>query len=196
MRFDCVIFDMDGTLTEDRLNFAAIRAELGIAPAEGILEAMAAMDPARRAAAEARLLAHEMAAARDAPLADGALDVVQRIRRAGIALALLTRNTRAAMHTVLGRFELSFDATFAREDGPIKPSPDTIWEACRRLQTTPARTACVGDWVFDIQAAKSAGCTAILLARGRQLDFAGQADHVIQSLRELPGLLGLDGNDH
>ena len=36
--FDGVIFDMDGTLVVSPLDFVAIRAELGIAPGNGILE--------------------------------------------------------------------------------------------------------------------------------------------------------------
>jgi phosphoglycolate phosphatase len=190
--YDCVIFDMDGTLTEDRLDFAAIRQDLDIPPDTGILEALAAMDPHRRSQAESKLLAHEMAAAAQAGLADGAQEVLGRIRRAGLAMALLTRNTRRAMEMVLGRFDLSFDLTMTREDGPIKPSPESVLAACRALGVAPGRTACVGDWVFDIQAANAAGCRSVLLARGRKLDFADQADYVIQGLKELIPLLGLE----
>ena len=35
--FDGVIFDMDGTLVVSPLDFVAIRAELGIAPGNGLL---------------------------------------------------------------------------------------------------------------------------------------------------------------
>ena len=47
-RFEGVIFDMDGTLVEPLLDFEAIREELGIAPGEGIIEGIEAMDPPRR----------------------------------------------------------------------------------------------------------------------------------------------------
>jgi HAD superfamily hydrolase (TIGR01509 family) len=192
VNYDCIIFDMDGTLTEDRLDFAAIRRDLAIPLGIGILEAMAEMDPARRTQAERKLLAHEMKAAAEASLADGAQEVLSRIRRAGLAMALLTRNARPAMETVLRRFDLSFDLTMAREDGAIKPSPDSVLAACRTLGADPGRTACVGDYLYDIQAANAAGCLSVLLARGRQLDYADQADCVIQSLRELVSLLGLE----
>jgi len=191
MEHDCIIFDMDGTLTGEYLDFAAIRADLRIPEGVGILEAMEAFDADRRTAAEQLLLDREMAAAHEAPAADGALEVVRQIQQAGLATALLTRNTRPAMETLLSRLGLSFDLAFSREDGPIKPDPASIREACRILQVAPDRTACVGDWLYDIVAANAAGCTSILLRRDRDLDFADQADHVIDTLWELPPILGI-----
>jgi len=191
MEHDCIIFDMDGTLTGEYLDFKAIRAEMGIPHGVGILEALADFDDEQRAAAEKILLDHEMAGARRAPAADGVCEVVATIQQAGLATAVLTRNTRPAMEIVLKRFGLRFDLTFSREDGPIKPSPDSILETCRILKVALHRTSCVGDWVFDIDAANAAGCTSILLRRDRDLYFADQADHVINSLWELPPILGV-----
>lgn len=191
MEHDCIIFDMDGTLTEAYIDFAAIRSELRIPDGHGILETMATFDADRREAAEQVLLAHEMAAAHQAPAADGACEAVRAIQAAGLATAVLTRNTRPAMETVLARLGLTFDLAYSREDGPIKPSPVSIHQACRELDVRPKRTACVGDWVYDIEAANAAGCTSILIRSDRVLDFVDQADHVINSLRELPRLLGV-----
>ncbi len=190
-RFDCVIFDMDGTLTEPHLDFAAIRAELGIPADEGILEGLAVMTPARAAAAHRTLHDYEMDAAANAQVAKGAVEVLTGVRTAGMAVALLTRNSRPAMRTFLMRLDFDFDLMLSREDGPIKPDPSSIQATCRQLGATPIRTACVGDWGFDVEAANAAGCTSILLARGRQLDFADQADHVIETLAELHAILGL-----
>ena len=60
-----LLFDMDGTLTEPYLDFEAIRREMGIAPGCWLLEAIAAMPPTERAAAESMLHRHEEAAATD-----------------------------------------------------------------------------------------------------------------------------------
>lgn len=190
-KFDCVIFDMDGTLTVPCLDFAAISAELGLPVGTPVLEAIEALDDARRTEAARRLLDHEMRGAAAAQPADGAVEVVCRTRAAGLATALLTRNARAAMQATLDRLGMRFDLTWAREDGPVKPSPDGLLTICRRLGVRPQRSACVGDWVYDVQAARAAGCVSVLLARGRQLDWAHQADHVIHRLDELAGILGI-----
>ena len=191
MTYDCVIFDMDGTLTEAVLDFPAIRADIGIADGQPVLETIAAMGAPQRAAAERILLEHELRAARTAGLAQGAAEVLQRIATAGLATALLTRNTREAMGIILERFGLRFDLTWSREDGPIKPSPISVLAACRHLGVQPARTLCVGDYLYDLQAANAAGCQSVLLARQNTRQFAEHAHHVIEQLGELLPILGL-----
>lgn len=191
MKSECVIFDMDGTLTVPYLDFAAIAATLGLPGGAPVLESIAALEPARRHEAERQLLTYEMDAAENAELADGVVEVLTRIRAAGLPTALLTRNTRPAMQMVIDRFDLRFDLAWAREDGPAKPSGDGLRAICRILGAAPDRAVCVGDWVLDVQAAKAAGCVSVLLARGRSLDWAHQANHVIEHLSELIALLDI-----
>ena len=200
-RFDAVIFDMDGTLIEQMLDFAAIRSELGISPRDGILEAIEQMPEVLAASARRKLLARELAAAGKARLMPGAKRVLDGIARAGIKTALLTRNARQSMELVMEKFGLAFDLAWSREDGPIKPEPDGIIRACNRLGVAPERTCCVGDFSCDVVAANAAGAASVLLAPegrstagsrpGRQCDFAGEADYVIHHLKELADILGL-----
>ncbi len=197
-RFDAVIFDMDGTLVEQMLDFQEIRQELGISPCDGILEAIQQMPPADRKQASSMLLNHELAAARKAVMMPGAAEVIERIRAAGMKNALLTRNARPAMDIVLAKLspglpegKTPFDLAWSREDGPIKPQPDGILRACRQLGVVPQRSCCVGDFHYDITAANAAGATSVLLTRGRQCDFADEADHVIEELSQLPKILGV-----
>ena len=194
-RFDGVIFDMDGTLIEPLINFAAIRTELGIDPGCGILESIDAMpDPARQKAHQ-YLRTRELSAAREAKLMPGADVLSQAIRRAGLKTALLTRNSQEAVQIVLQRFgQLEFDLSWSREDGAIKPEPDGVLRACRTLGIDPARTACVGDFHYDITAANAAGAVSILLLRtpgAKRPDYADQADYVIEHLQELQKILGI-----
>ncbi len=166
--YDAVIFDMDGTLIEPLLDFGAIRAELGVAPGEGLLEALDSMSPERRAQGYARLVAHEMTAAQQAELLPGAGEVVSAIQSAGLKIALLTRNTRPAVTIVLERHPvLRFDLVLCREDGLIKPQPDGVQNACRAMRVAPARTVCVGDFHYDLLAANAAGAVSVLLSTHR-----------------------------
>jgi len=187
-----VIFDMDGTLIEPLIDFAALREELGIDPRDGILESIERMPADQGRAARAHLLGRELAAARQAQLLPGAVEVCRKIRQAGMKTALLTRNAREAVQIVLERFDrLRFDLTRSREYGPIKPGPDGVLRACEALEADPSRTACVGDFHYDITAANEAGAVSILLIHGSEPDYAEQADHRIHSLHELPGILGI-----
>jgi phosphoglycolate phosphatase len=96
------------------------------------------------------------------------------------------------MDMVLARFGLAFDLAWSRDDGPIKPAPDGVLRACRQLGIAPARTACVGDFRYDLLAANAAGAVSILLARGQaRPDYADLAQHVIAELAELPEVLGI-----
>lgn len=191
--FDAVIFDMDGTLVESTIDFVALRHRLELPEDVGVLEGIDALPEPRRSHAHRALLETELAGARRAQLLEGAVDAVSAIRAAGLPAALLTRNASEAMATVLERYpQLEFDLAWSREQGPIKPEPDGILKACRHLQTTPGRTLCVGDFHYDIIAANAAGATAVLLCDVEPPAWANEAWRVIRSLRELPGLLGIE----
>jgi len=190
--FDGVIFDMDGTLVESPLDFVAIREELGVPAHAGILESIEAMAPAEQAKSHEILLQREVAAASEASLVSGAETIVQIVREAGLKTALLTRNARQVVQMVLSQFpSLRFDLVWSRENGPIKPQPDGVLGACHELDIAPERAVCVGDFRYDIEAANAAGAVSVLLAQGETPPFATEADHVISSLNELPGLLEL-----
>ena len=190
-RFDAVIFDMDGTLVDSSLDFRAIRRELGIPAEQGILEALEALPRDRREPAERRLLERELEAARTACPAPDADGVLQTLRRAGLKLALLTRNARPSLELAIQKLDFRFDLAWSREDGPIKPQPTSVLRACRTMGVRPEATACVGDFRYDVQAANAAGAVSVLLARGEPPEYAREARHVIRGLGELPGLLGV-----
>jgi len=199
-RFDAVVFDMDGTLIEQMLDFAAIRAELGISPDDGIIEAIERMPPARAAQASRALAARELDAAGKARLMPGAREILHALARAGVKTALLTRNAKQSMELVLSRFDLSFDLAWSRESGPIKPEPDGVLRACKQLGVSPGRTCCVGDFHYDILAANAAGAVSVLLASDandasdagkRPVQWHSEADYVIRRLDELGDIVGL-----
>ena len=195
-KFDAVIFDMDGTLIEQALDFQAIRAELGIPQSEGILEAIAQMPPDLAGRVSQMLLERELEAARNALLLPGARQILRRIEDSEMKTALLTRNAQESMETVIDRFQLRFDLAWSREDAPIKPAPDGILRACSELLVHPERTCCVGDFYYDVVAANAAGTTSVLLLTHGDREFADLADHVITELTQLAEILGLKNVDN
>lgn len=181
-----VIFDMDGTLTVPVLDFARIKAEIGIAGATPILEAMMQMTPAQRTAAETILARHEADAAGRAELSPGAAQLLAHLAAERVPMALLTRNSRVSVQAFCARFAIAFDAVHTREDdGPTKPDPEPVRRLCRSMKAEPTGTLMVGDFLFDILAGQSAGCPTCLIHQGPRPDYADQADLVVQNLADL-----------
>jgi len=192
MRFSLVIFDMDGTLTEELLDFAAIRRDIGAPAGAPILEAMAAMPVGQRQRAEAILHQHEMTAAAACRLHPGAREVLAALRAGGVKTALLTRNSAACASSVLAGHKLELDFVATRENLPHKPHPESILHITRHLGVLPEQTLMVGDYLYDLQAAAGAGVSSALLCiRDPKPAFAAQATWCIESLLEVLTLVGL-----
>jgi len=178
------IFDLDGTLTVPELDFAAIRAEMGIA--EGpILEELDALPPAQAEAARKVLEAHEERAAINSALQPGARELLDELRRRNLPTAILTRNSRQSLDTVIKKHRLAVTETLSREEAPVKPSPEPVLLLCRRLGAEPANTLLTGDYIFDIEAANRAGAVSVLLLNQNNSRFSEQADLKISQLREI-----------
>jgi HAD superfamily hydrolase (TIGR01549 family) len=186
MRYELVIFDMDGTLTQELLDFAAIRREIGLPEKAPILESIARMPAKERRRAEEILHRYETSAAETCTMHEGAAEVLAALAARGIRTALLTRNSGASVRKVLGRHGLALDAVATREDVPHKPHRDSILNLTRRLGILPEQTLMVGDYLYDVQAAANAGVDSALLCVKAELpEFAAKATYVVRSLREV-----------
>ena len=191
IRYALVIFDMDGTLTHDVLDFERLRCELGMAARQPILEWISGLPETQRKKAGAILENAEMDAAEKAPLRAGVHATLAALRRRGVRTALLSRNNDQCVRTILRRHRLAFDAVVSRDQPPIKPHPESIWGITRRLGVPPKRALMVGDYLFDLQAANAAGVDGVLLLKPQTPapSFASQAAFVISSLPQLVDLL-------
>ena len=183
-----LLFDMDGTLTRPMLDFARIKAEMGIA-GQPILEALARMNPAQRAEAERVLHRHEEAAAAASTLNDGCRELLELVDWHGIPSALITRNSRRSVATVLQRHHLSFRVLVTREDGRHKPHPDPLHLACRQLNVGTVEAWMIGDGQYDIEAGLAAGAKTVWISHGGPKDFAAEPWRTVRDLMELTTLL-------
>ncbi len=188
-----VLFDMDGVIVRQALDFNAIKREI-FGSAEGfILERMVALDPAARARAEAILDRYETEAAQGATPVAGVVEFFAWLDDRRIPRAIVTRNSRKSVTIVRERLGIAVDAVVTREDAAPKPSPEPILVACRRLGIAPAEGIFVGDYEFDMLAGRRAGVTTVLLKNPVQ-PRSDNADHVIESFRDLQMLLSQDGH--
>jgi HAD superfamily hydrolase (TIGR01509 family) len=187
-----ILFDMDGVVVQQRLDFLAIKQEIFGDTRGFVLERMAELASAERARADAILERHETAAAAEAEPMDGILPFLQWMDARGLKRGLVTRNSRKSVDLVLSRLGLRFDAVVTREDAPPKPAPDPVWLGCRRMGLTPAEVLFVGDFEFDMLAGRRAGVRTVLL-RGPALKVSQHADLTVDSLAELRASLESSG---
>jgi HAD superfamily hydrolase (TIGR01509 family) len=184
-----VVFDLDGTLVVQELDFEAMRREIGLPSGTPLLEALERMDDAGREAAVAVLRRHELAAAETAQLNPGVAAFLDWLAARRIPRAVLSRNMREAVLKVLDRCGMSFDLVLAREDAPYKPNPEGLWQICAAWGLAPVEVLMVGDYLYDLQAGRGAGTRTALLTHGRTLPFAHLADVAFASFEDVPDVL-------
>jgi HAD superfamily hydrolase (TIGR01509 family) len=184
-----ILFDMDGTLTAPMLDFPRIKQEMGIG-SRPILEALAGMDEGPRRSAESVLLRHEHRAAAESSLNAGCRDVLDWLHARGIRTALITRNSRLSVDTVLARHRLSIDVLVSREDAPPKPDPEPLRLACRRLEVLETDAWMVGDGQYDVEAGNAAGVKSVWVSHARSKEFEASPWEAVRDLCELVDLLG------
>lgn len=129
-----------------------------------------------------------------------AAGVLEHLLAAGVAVGALTNAGVAHQTEKLGASGLDVRVLVGVDTlGVGKPDARVFLEACRRLGTSPARTAYVGDELdVDAVAAREAGLVGVWLDRPgprrvpvTEADVAAAGVDVIGSLDELPAVLGL-----
>lgn len=180
-----IIFDLDGTLVDSRLDFAAIRHELDCPPGEDVLEFIDSLPEKHRAGAHQVVLRHERAGAERAVWMPGAQACLARLVAAGIPVGILTRNAREIAELTLRRLGASIETLLAREDAPPKPSPDGLLHIARDWGQSPQQLAYVGDFRFDLEAARHAGMAGVYYDPEDSAEHSALADVVINHFDEL-----------
>jgi len=103
---------------------------------------------------------HEVRRVDRAKLIPGVDEVLRKLKRSKVSLALATMDRRAEVQselTKLGVLDL-FDATVTLDDiTKHKPDPEMIEMICSRLDISPIRTVMVGDIPADMLMGKNAG---------------------------------------
>ena len=139
-RVAAVLFDFDGTLTvPETLDFAAVRKAVGCPPGLGLLEFLAGIEDAEeRRAKEAILEAMEAEAAEQTRENEGATELVESLRRSGVPMGIITRNTRESIDRSLAKLPGIDPGCFAvivTRDLPLspKPFPDGVLYAAEQL---------------------------------------------------------------
>ena len=194
-----LMFDLDGTLIDSREDIGQavnlMRGEYGLPPldvetvssyvGDGIgklVERSLKGHPADLAEATAVCSRHYMEHLHDRTvLYPGVAEGLPRLRNAGYALAMISNKPARACREILAHFRIDslFGCILGGGDTEhLKPHPEPLLLAMKKLDAVPAHSWMIGDHHTDIEAARRAGCSSAFLENGM-----GRAAHEQPTLR-------------
>jgi len=90
---------------------------------------------------------------------EGITEALMTLKEQGIKLAVLSNKPDFAVKATVGKFFPGiFDIVLGgRENIPLKPAPDALFDILNELGVTPDETAYIGDSEPDVLTAKNAG---------------------------------------
>jgi phosphoglycolate phosphatase len=207
-----VLFDLDGTIADTRddiafsLNYALARLKraprtldevtrfIGDGVNELLRRALGPVDDAAHREAVALFKEHYEKHCFDRTrLFPGVLDIFRHY--SGKALGVVTNKPEAPtweILRVLGAADFIKVAVGGDRVKALKPAPDSLLEAARRLGVTPGEAVIVGDSPMDVEAGRRAGMGAIAVTYGyrpRAELEAAKPDFLIDRLDELREVL-------
>lgn len=178
-----VLFDVDGTLLDtnylhalawwrglrdtghEGISMAAIHRAIGIA-SEGLVERL--LGRPDQDAVEAHSQRYEELRG-EVTAFPGSAELVRRCADAGLVPVLATSGKGKDLEWMvpaIGAGESLTGATTSSDVEEGKPSPDLLSTAVEQHRLDPARTAVVGDTVWDVQAARRAGLPCLAVTSG------------------------------
>ncbi len=186
---DAILFDMDGVIIESTLDVAEIKRALFGTPDIFIIEGINNLPPDQRPGAWKIVEQMEIDAARTAIIRPEAAKLLKWMDKKGIKRGIVTRNCRASVEVIRERIKLDLGVVIAREDAEPKPAPDGVLLAIKRLRVSPAGTFMVGDFKFDIDAGRAAGCVTVFLRTPKFEYLEVDCDFEVDSLLEIPDII-------
>ena len=190
-----LIFDLDGTLADTNeahtqswvrglaehgytLDADRIRPEMGKG-GDNLFPDVLGQDAEARDGEAVRKSVGEaykkIAAEQKLTLFDGAVELLDELRRRGIKTALATSSGEGDLTATFGSLGVDLrehvDEVVMKDDVErSKPFPDIVLAALEKLKLSPAECAMVGDTPHDAEAAKKAGVIAIGFLAGGMND--------------------------
>src|SRR5436190_4093403 len=207
MRFETVLFDLDGTVVDSG---AIILASMRHATREvlgrdytdeellqtvggpGLEAQMHALSPEHVERLVDAYRAHNEPLHDDLKACAGMEDVLVRLHEEGRRLGVVTAKRRATVELAFANVPLGhlFETIVGGDETERhKPDPAPLLLGAERLDVEPDQCAYVGDSPFDIRAAKSAGMHAIAVTWGgihdRHKLEAEEPDAIVETAEEL-----------
>lgn len=215
MRYDLIIFDLDGTLLNtigDLAEAANVMLGKRNLPQHTYEEyctfvGNGIMRLVERALPEEQRTAERVAAAREDFLSyyidhidqktkayEGIVQLLNDLQAEGVSLAVASNKFQAGTRKLIQRFfpEIGWVAVYGqRPDVPLKPDPAVVEEILSEVKIPRERVLYVGDSGVDIETAHRAGIKAVGVTWGfrsrSELEAAG-ADRIVDCAEEILSL--------
>lgn len=216
-RYDLLIFDWDGTLSDSAQLIAdamqgaiaalklpsrsdqQIRELIGLSLEEGMQRLFPELDAAEvmnlLAGYRGAWLSPTGGGMAEPPLFAGAVAALEALREAGYLLAVATGKSRVGLDRSfrhLGGLRALFMVTKTADETAAKPNPQMLAEILSELGVSADRALMIGDTEYDAAMARAIGMPALGVACGvhdsARIRAAG-ALAVISSVKELPAWL-------
>jgi HAD superfamily hydrolase (TIGR01549 family) len=184
-----VIFDLDNTLVSSSLNFNQIRESIGCPYETDILDYVEMLPQEEKLLAENMLIEHEMNDALHSKKLVGVIELLDLLTYLAIPCAIVTRNSRKASSLKMKNNHIVIDLLLTREDSKAKPAPDALFYIAAYWSLKPEKILLVGDYLYDLQAAKNANVLSCLVTNGKSVDYGDLANIVVSNLNELKDLI-------
>ena len=183
------IFDLDGTLTIPAHDFVAIKRELGFPLDSDILGHLESLSSQEANEKRAQLDQIELEIARRAQGAIGAGALLQCLAGQGVAMGILTRNSKKNALLTLQAIGLAeyFEnvCVLGRAESLPKPDPQGVHTLLNHWDAQPENAVMVGDYVYDLQTARAAGVGAVHLDTKGDFAWPELTDLGVDSLQSL-----------
>lgn len=133
---------------------------------------------------------HETRSAESSKIFTETHPTLRQLKTLGYKMGLITNTSKRAADRIFSMHGLRdyFEVVITREDMKnLKPDSEGVLLALKKLHEE--NFFLVGDTIFDALVAKRAGGTSIVVKRDPSKDLEFHADHIVQSLAEIPALI-------
>lgn len=158
------ILDWDGVLANTQLDFKPLRAKYFGGEIVPLIEAADSLSPELSKEVKAAIRKIEMEGAEQATPMPGAHSLIQWLNSKGKPWAVVSRNCLESILLAAEKCDVELPPVLlSREDPHVKPNPEALALAARKLGVPLERCLMVGDFIYDILGARRAGIRAVLV---------------------------------
>lgn len=185
-KFKGVIFDLDGTVVDSKLDFDLMREEIGIPNNEPILEFLEKQTDQKFIDQAMEIVhKHEVKGGQESTLIRDFQNFYDFLKEKKLPTAILTRNSKEVADATVSKHNLEFDIVLSRDCCKPKPHPEGLLEIAKEWEIDTKELVYIGDFKFDLETAINANMPNALILNNKNSEFKLMADMTFEFFNEL-----------